>query len=105
MRLLLQYLLPLLVSTAIYVLYMAWARRRASAAGYAMPDWTEGPVFWFVVGGLVLLAISLVALYAFDRGAGTGAVYTPARVEGNKVIPGHFGGSAPSAPAPGGEDQ
>ena len=89
-RILLHYLLPLLLPTAIYILYMMWARRRAVAAGADAPDWREGPVFWFVLGGLLLAAASLIALFVFEGDDGMGNVYRPPRVEGDKVLPGEF---------------
>ena len=79
MRQLLYYVVPLLLPTALYVLYMMWARRRAVSAGVQAPDWREGPIFWFVLGGLVLIIASFVALFVLEPRRGTDAIYRPPR--------------------------
>ena len=89
MRILLHYLLPLLLPTAIYIAYMVWARRRAVAAGAQAPDWREGPIFWVALSGIVLAALS-VALFAVYRGDERSGAYVPAHIEDGKVVPGEF---------------
>ncbi|MDJ0948953.1 MAG: DUF6111 family protein [Alphaproteobacteria bacterium] len=89
-RILLHYVLPLVLPLLLYIVYMSWMRRRALAAGGAAPDWREGPIFWFVLGGLLLAVASLVALFAFEGDDGMGNIYQPPRVEGGKVVPGQF---------------
>ena len=89
MRILLHYLLPLLLPTVIYIVYMAWNRRRAVAAGAQAPDWREGPIFWFALSGLVLVVLSLL-LFAILRGDERSGAYVPPRVENGKAIPGKF---------------
>lgn len=89
-RILLHYVLPLLLPTLLYIFYMMLVRRRALAAGGEVPDWRQGPVFWFVLGGLLLVGASLIALFVFEDDDGMGGVYQPPRVEGGKVVPGQF---------------
>lgn len=90
MRVLLQYLLPLLLPTVLYIIYMMWARRRAVAGGEAVPAWSEGPVFWFALAGLLLVLASLIALFAFESDHGMGKIYQPPKLEDGKVVPGQF---------------
>jgi len=38
-RVLLEYLMPVLLPTALYALWLIWQRRRAATAGTAVPAW------------------------------------------------------------------
>ena len=90
MRILLQYLLPLVLPTALYIGYMMWARRRALASGQTLPAWSKGPVFWFLLAGLLLIGISLLSLFLLGGDDGMGRLYIPTHVEDGRVVPGHF---------------
>ncbi len=80
--------LPLLLPTALYLLW-AIAMRRAEAAG--INQLLRGlPWLWLGGAGVVLLAgvLALVAL-GFGRSADT-AHYVPPRTIDGKIVPGHI---------------
>ncbi len=90
MRVFLQYVLPLLLPTLVYVAYMANRRSRAAKAGDEVPDWLTGPIYWYVLaGGLLLVGSFAFLFFKEDGGVGDG-VYQPPRVEDGKVIDGGF---------------
>lgn len=94
-------LLPVLLPTAIYLLYVFALRRRAQAGGSALPSWIDrGAAYWSVIGGLAL-AIVLFVGFALVGGASPDAVYVPERYEDGETIPGHF--IEPREAAPGAE--
>ncbi len=79
--------LPLLLPTALYLLW-AFAMRRAEAAG--LVEILRGlPWLWLGAAGIALLAgvLMLVAL-GFGRSADT-AHYVPPRTVDGKIVPGH----------------
>ena len=84
MRQVLQILVPLLLPTAAYFLYLTALRRRQGAANAPAPDvpWT-----WLAVAGVVLLVVSLTAL-ALIGGAPPGSHYEPAQLIDGKIEPG-----------------
>ncbi len=87
-RALLQYLLPLILPT---VLYMIWALSvRDSASGRKMATVIrEGPWFWLILAGLVLAGASLVVT-ALISGGDAGGTYIAPRWENGRVIPGRI---------------
>lgn len=78
-RILLTYVLPLILPTALYLL---WARR-AAARGLS-PDI---PYPWLAAAGVALLALTVFALSL--RGGTPGGKYEPPRYEDGRVVPGH----------------
>lgn len=95
MRALISYVLPLLLPTVLYILYMAWVRQRAQRGGNAPPGWQEGPVFWAVLGGLLLVVGVLITLFVTDGQSGIDKIYHPARSENGMVMPGRFRHASP----------
>jgi hypothetical protein len=87
-RVLFQYLLPIVLPTAIYVLWMVHRRRRA-AAGTAALTWQQGPWFWLILGGIAMSAASFV-FGALLAGHSPGGKYVPAEVKNGRVIPGQI---------------
>ena len=87
-RVLLQYLLPLILPT---VLYLIWAMAvRDSGSGRRLATIVrEGPWFWLIVAGLVLAGGSLI-ITALTSGSEPGATYVAPRLENGRVVPGHF---------------
>jgi Family of unknown function (DUF6111) len=83
LRVLLQYLLPLLLPFLVYAAYVALAQGR-------LPDWLGlSDRQWIVLGsaGVVLLAISL-ATWSLMTGAPPEETYIPPRFEDGRVVPG-----------------
>lgn len=87
-------ILPLLLPTALYLLWV-FAMRRAEAAGVG--ELLRGlPWIWLGGAGVVLLvAVLVLAALGFGRSADT-ADYVPPRAVGGRIIPGHI----EPAPAP-----
>ena len=80
LRILLQYLLPLLLPFLVYVVYVAVARGRT-------PGWLgDAPWPYLAVAGVVLMAISLLT-WGLMSGAPTDRVYVPPRFEDGRVVP------------------
>lgn len=87
-RALLQYLLPLILPT---VLYLAWALLvRDSDSGRKLTAIVrDGPWFWLIVAGVVLAGASLV-FTALVGGGDIDGTYIPPRWEGGRVVPGRI---------------
>lgn len=86
MRQVLQIVVPLLLPTVAYFLYLAVVRRGAAAGSPPPPP---VPWVWLGVAGAVLLAVSLSA-FALMGGAPPGSHYEPAKLIDGKIEPGHF---------------
>jgi hypothetical protein len=83
LRVLLQYLLPLLLPFLIYAAYVALAQGR-------VPSWLDlNPKQWAMLGGagLTLLAISLVT-WSLMTGSPPEEKYIPPRLEDGRIVPG-----------------
>lgn len=85
MRQVLQIVIPLLLPTVLYFIYLRVARRRAGANA-PTPD---VPWFWLAIAGAALVIISLVG-FSFTGGAPPGSHYEPAKVIDGKIVPGEF---------------
>jgi hypothetical protein len=80
MRLLLQYLLPLLLPFLIYLAYVAATEGRT-------PAWLDETPWLALAGaGVALLAVSLVT-WSVLTGSPTGETYVPPRFEDGRVVP------------------
>jgi len=90
MRQFLEIALPLILPTALYLLYVAVANRRSPAAPGQPLWWREMPWLWLVAAGAALVAICFVALALFG-GAPPGSAYRPARLIDGKIVPDQFG--------------
>ncbi len=88
-RILIDYVLPLVLPTVLYVAYQVWRVRHAGAAGRVAPVLRGAPWGWLAAGGLALAAATLGAVALFS-GAPPGAVYRPAHVEHGRVAPGRY---------------
>jgi hypothetical protein len=102
-RILLEYVVPVLAPFAVYFGWMWFANRRAAAgqakAGAAnetgagvetrMAAPGEVPWFWLSAASLVLLTATLVAV-ALTTGEKPNGVYHPPVYKDGKVIPGHI---------------
>ncbi len=85
MRQVLQIVIPLLLPTVAYFLFLTIARRNAPAGSSPPPV----PWVWLGVAGAVLLAVSLTA-FALMGGAPPGSHYEPPKLIDGKIEPGHF---------------
>ena len=88
MRALFSIVVPLVLPTALYFVYMTLVRRRGSTSGAASQP-IDVPWSWLIIAGGALVVITFVALYLVeDRGRGS---YHPARTINGQVQPGYFG--------------
>jgi membrane protease YdiL (CAAX protease family) len=96
-RILLQYALPILLPSLVYLGWLVYENRRIANGGEGkVRRWEEGPWGWLVGGGLalgVLVAIVTVVL----TGRGKEGTYVPPRMEDGRVVPGHL---EPARPKP-----
>lgn len=83
-RILLQYLLPLVLPSLVFFLW-AWLARRRVAGGIAA-QLQQGPWFWLIVAGFVLMAGGLIYT-ALNQGGEAGSRLIPPRYEGGRVVP------------------
>ena len=84
-RVLLTIVLPLLLPTALYLLWVTTLR--PSSPGE--PHWAALPWLWLAGAGVVLLAIVLFVV-TVHFGAPQQGVYVPPRWENGHIIPGHM---------------
>jgi hypothetical protein len=100
-RLLVEFLLPLLAPTLIYALWLAWEKRRIDAGaadadadsseGAAAPRMRDAPWMW--LGGIGLVCVIVVAAtLSMTRSLGdvAGGNYVPPRNVDGRVVPGHL---------------
>ena len=90
MRQFLEIVLPLVLPTVLYLLYMITANRRAASAPGQPLWWREVPWLWLAVAGAALVAVCLGA-FALFGGAAPGTAYRPARLIDGKIVPGQLG--------------
>lgn len=89
-RALLQILLPLLLPTIVYVLWVFLVRGRRRQGDEEDFRWVrEGPWFWLILCGVVLMGIGL-GVTAWTTGADPAGTYVPPRLENGRVVPGRF---------------
>ena len=86
-RILLQYLLPLILPTLVYLLWVRIAGRARTVEGVNRLA-SEGPWLWLIVAGVVLMG-AVLAASAWTGGSGPTGTYVAPRWEGGRVVPGH----------------
>ncbi len=89
-RILLDYVLPLILPTVLYVAVQVWRARHAGAAGRLSPVLRTAPWGRLAVAGVALAAAALGAV-AVMGGAAPGQRYVPAHVQDGEVAPGSYG--------------
>ncbi len=83
LQVVLEIILPLLLPTALYLLWVTSARPRGAV------EWTRLPWVWLAGAGALLVVIVLL-LAAFDFGSPENGVYVPPRWVGGHIVPGHI---------------
>jgi hypothetical protein len=91
-RVVLTIVVPLLLPTALYLLWLVTAGR-AKLARTGSP-WHGLPWPWLAVAGVVLTALVLVAV-SVGLGGSRQGTYVPPHVEDGRIVPGHI---APGTP-------
>ena len=86
LRVFLTVILPLLLPTALYLLWIA--ALGSSPQGGAI-SWGTVPWIWLAGAGAVLLAIVLIVV-TVGFGSSQQGVYVPPRWQGDRIIPGHI---------------
>jgi len=83
--------LPLLLPTVVYLLWLRIARWSTEGEGMR---WSALPWLWLAGAGALLLAFVLFVV-TVHFGTSTSGVYVPPRWEGGKIVPGHVESSKP----------
>jgi Family of unknown function (DUF6111) len=86
LRVFLTIVLPLLLPTALYLL---WVSTFGAEHSRKTMRWSAVPWVWLAGAGVVLLAIVLFVV-TVHFGAPQEGVYVPPRWEGGRMIPGHM---------------
>lgn len=86
-RVLLTIVVPLLLPTVLYVLWLS-TLGRPELAGAGMP-WRGLPWAWLAVAGVALVALMLVAL-SVGLGEGQQGTYVPPHVKDGRIVPGRI---------------
>jgi predicted membrane-bound mannosyltransferase len=83
-RLVLTIVLPLLLPTAVYLLWLvSWGRSESAEA----TAWRTLPWVWLVTTGVALAALLLVVMVQF--GVSRDGTYVAPHLENGQVVPGH----------------
>ena len=89
-RVLIEYLLPLIGPLALYLIYMAFARQRAAKAGDELPVIERTHVFWSIVAGFILMMAGFATI-ALTSGEDPGSgQYQAPRLEDGHIVPPKF---------------
>lgn len=87
-RVLLEYLLPLVLPIAVYLVW-GWITGKRRRTAEEPPRWYEGPWFWLLVAGFVMM-VTVMTIGAIVEGVSPDRVYVPPHVENGQIVPGHF---------------
>ncbi|MBI3453261.1 MAG: hypothetical protein HY057_10660 [Rhodospirillales bacterium] len=94
-RILFQFVLPIVLPTAIYLLWLAAERRRIERGGAGeKPRWQDTPWVWLAALGLVFAGLIAVAIAVFG-GDMTEGRYVPPQLKDGEIVPGHVEPAAP----------
>ena len=90
-RILLEFLLPLILPTVVYGLWMAFERRRQEKLGRGEPPtWRDAPFVWLGLAGVVLTAVLLFGLVLLrDTGNAKGQYVPPRLAPDGTIAPAH----------------
>ncbi len=82
-RVFLTVVLPLLLPTALYILWALVTDR----AAFSSAAWQRVPWIWLLLAGLVAAAVALV--FFVEAGSDGDGRYVPPHVEHGTIVPGH----------------
>jgi len=89
-RIIIQYLLPLILPTVVYLGWMWVVRHRSKARGDEIPEIRNAALFWSLTAGVALMLVVLV-FFAATGGAPPGEeTYQSPRLEDGKIVPPKF---------------
>lgn len=120
MTLFFAYVLPLLLPTAIYMLWRIWRERGTAARGApagadasidansaTLPAheiaWRDAPWLWLAAAGICLMAVVML-LGVFSHDAAPSVRYVPPHIENGKVVPGEMRPDSTGAGRPAPQD-
>jgi hypothetical protein len=93
-RVFLTIVLPLLLPTALYLLWVTTLRTSDNGGNGGATAWSSVPWVWLAAAGAVLLAVVLVVVTVGFGTAQQGVYVAPRYVNGH-IIPGHIESKAP----------
>lgn len=88
-RIILTYLLPLLLPTLVYVVWIAHKRKKHDNDDDP-PALRKGPLFWCLIAGFALMAAGLATIALTSGDPPDSGQYQSPRLEGGKIVPPHF---------------
>ena len=86
-RIFFTFVLPLILPTAIYLIWVWRARRNHEHDGGARPELRKGPLFWSLVIGFILMSAGLVTIALTSGDPPDSGVYQSPRMEDGKIVP------------------
>jgi hypothetical protein len=85
MRILLNYILPLILPMAVFLLWSWLTKGRKGTQPGDIP-WYAGPWFWLILAGFVLMA-GVLGVTVYLGGGSPDSVYQPPRYEDGRIVP------------------
>ncbi|NQV83408.1 MAG: hypothetical protein HQ494_06260 [Rhodospirillales bacterium] len=87
-RIFITYILPLVLPTLIYVLWVWNARRTHDFEGEdPLPELRRGPLFWSLSSGLLMMIAGLITIALMSGDPPDSGTYQSPRLEGGKILP------------------
>ena len=87
-RIFLTYILPLVLPSLIYVLWIWNARRTHDPDSEDdLPGLRRGPLFWSLVSGFLLMLTGLITIALMSGDPPDSGTYQSPRLEGDKILP------------------
>ena len=86
-RILLQYLLPLVLPAAVWLVWWSTVGRKRAELEGRIAQIEQGPWFWLIIAGVLLLAASLIYT-ALTRGYDPAGTFVAPHMIDGRVVPG-----------------
>ena len=87
-RIFFTFVLPLILPTAIYLIWVWRARQNHDHdGGGALPELRKGPLFWSLVSGFLLMLTGLITIALMSGDPPDRGTYQSPRLEGDKILP------------------